>query len=426
MIRVLCPHCKRRYRTVTEAMGRQAVCHNCHITFEIGQERPPFQWKQTDLAEDSWIGVAPPEAREELKHCVMCDAPLEPGAVRCPACGANQVTGLVHRGRRQPKGDERASVLQMIPWRLLIAIAGVGLVAYVTYLGISAVHRSATVVGEDLVDQNLVNKAVRFLQESGDEYDFAREFAGQVNDENLPRLMSRLGARDPQIRRAAVRLIGHGRYTQIGRLVAEAESGGPVSPAREVLAVMGARRLVELSCDSDEGVRQSAAKGLVLLFNPPNGEATLSELASLTTPEAKTAVLNQLCRPWPQAVGYFRAVANEQICTAKVLVEQVGRTFYVRVGAMEFRSPAGGARSFEIPIEHWCAATGQAVDVAGLRKLIAGLVALESPSGDGWAGTIRLTVKQELAADLPGFLPFTLPERGQTVEVPIRLERIRS
>ena len=107
VIRVLCPHCKRRYRTITEVMGREAVCHNCHVTFIIGQERPPFQWKQTDLAEDSWIGYVPPEKPEEIKHCIMCDAPLPSGSVRCPACGANQVTGIVHRSRGGEQTEER-------------------------------------------------------------------------------------------------------------------------------------------------------------------------------------------------------------------------------------------------------------------------------------------------------------------------------
>ena len=66
MIRVQCPHCERRYRTVTEVMGKPAVCSKCKQTFRIGESRPPFQWKPTDLAEASWIGVQPPEEREKL------------------------------------------------------------------------------------------------------------------------------------------------------------------------------------------------------------------------------------------------------------------------------------------------------------------------------------------------------------------------
>ena len=48
--------------------------------------------------------------------------------------------------------------------------------------------------------------------------------------------------------------------------------------------------------------------------------------------------------------------------------------------------------------------TGQAVDVAGLRRLIGGMVTLESPSGAGWFGMIRLTYgfcSPELAREIP-------------------------
>ena len=52
----------------------------------------------------------------------------------------------------------------------------------------------------------------------------------------------------------------------------------------------------------------------------------------------------------------------------------------------QLRGIAGEQRLFEIPIEYWCAATGQAVDVAGLRRLIAGTATIESLTGDGWTG----------------------------------------
>ena len=57
MIRVACPHCQRTFRTTTEAMGVTAVCSGCHQSFRIGEARPPFTWKPTSLAEDSWIGA---------------------------------------------------------------------------------------------------------------------------------------------------------------------------------------------------------------------------------------------------------------------------------------------------------------------------------------------------------------------------------
>jgi len=72
---------------------------------KIGESRPPFEWKSTELAEDSWVGVEAPAEKVERKHCIMCDAPLRPGEIRCPECGANQVTGLVQR--RKPKTEDR-------------------------------------------------------------------------------------------------------------------------------------------------------------------------------------------------------------------------------------------------------------------------------------------------------------------------------
>lgn len=64
MIRVLCPYCQRRYRTERSAFGVMAVCSACHRAFPIGQKLAPFEWQPTDLAEDSWIGVKPPEEKK--------------------------------------------------------------------------------------------------------------------------------------------------------------------------------------------------------------------------------------------------------------------------------------------------------------------------------------------------------------------------
>ena len=64
MIRVQCPYCQRRYRTMTEAMGKTAVCTGCNESFRIGEQRVPFQWKDTDLSEDSWIGGTCPKGEE--------------------------------------------------------------------------------------------------------------------------------------------------------------------------------------------------------------------------------------------------------------------------------------------------------------------------------------------------------------------------
>ena len=61
--------------------------------------------------------------------------------------------------------------------------------------------------------------------------------------------------------------------------------------------------------------------------------------------------------------------------------------------------------------------------MADLRRFIGGQVRLASPHGAGWEGTVALSVKQPLLADLPGFLPLKAPDRGKTIEAPIRLQR---
>ena len=422
MIRVLCPHCKRRYRTVTEVMGRQAVCHNCHITFVIGQQRPPFAWKSADLAEDSWIGVEPPGEKQEIKHCLICDAPLKSGAVRCPECGANQVTGVVHRGQSAAKAGTKPSWASFIPWRYLVIAAAVAAVSLGSYWLFSAFQQSAAQVGDDLVDQVLVNRAARFLRDTGDEIDFARAFAGQVTGDNLPRLISRLAARDPVIRKAATLLIGSGRFTNLQPLLSAADAPDTALPAREALQAVGSRRLADLSCDPDDAVRLSAARALCILLGL-RGDEPLKKLAAPVSADQKIAALNELCRWWPEATGPFVAVINDQRSPVVFQIDQVARTFYLHAGNMEFRSLPDDTRTFEIPIEYWCAATAQAVDVADLRRFIGGQVRLASPHGAGWEGTLAITVRQPLLADLPGFLPLQVPNRGKTIEAPIRLAR---
>jgi hypothetical protein len=353
----------------------------------------------------------------------MCDAPLQPGTVRCPACGTNQVTGVVHRQRAAGPPEKKTTFWHLLPWRYLTVAGVIVLVGLMTYWAVTAMHRQAAQVGDELLDQNVVNSAARFLREAGDDYDFAIRFANQITDENQERYVPRLSAGDPVIRRAVILLLGCSRLTQVGPIVAAAESGETAAAAREVLQTIGPRRLAELSCDEREEVRVSAAKALRLLLNLPDDEATLQSLAAATSIEDKIATLNQMCRPWPQATGSFVAVINGQRCPSVLRIEQVGRTFYMRIGMLEFRSRLDDTRVFEIPIEHWCAATGQAVDVARLRQLIAGVVTIESPYGAGWSGSIHLTVKQPLLTELPGFLPITPPDHGQTVEVPVTLER---
>jgi hypothetical protein len=104
-------------------------------------------------------------------------------------------------------------------------------------------------------------------------------------------------------------------------------------------------------------------------------------------------------------------------------VEQYGRTFYFTIGSGEFKSSVFEDRALIIPIESWCAATGTAVDVDGVREMLSGNVTLSSPSGAGWQGDIRFRATQVVRGALPGLLPGEPPAPGQTRQWKIELVR---
>ncbi|MBP7934933.1 MAG: hypothetical protein KA354_09840 [Phycisphaerae bacterium] len=425
MIRVQCPHCHRRYRTMTEAMGKTAVCTGCNESFRIGEQRVPFQWKETDLGEDSWIGVPAPKEKKEYRQCFMCDAPMEPGMVRCPECGANQVTGVVQKTRTQEEVEARPSLWSKLPTRWLVVSLTLLALGGGVYAVFSWTRSSANRMADQMADERLVARVAALLSRGADDLDLAAQFAGQVTDENLDRYLVMLTAREEHRRRAVTALIGCGRIRQIGPILKAAEAETMGTSGRRILELMGPRRLVELACDPAESIRETAAAALCRISDIQPSEDTLRKLAAPATTTEKTHTLNLLCRPWPQATGTFQAVVGEERSPFLVQVNQVGRTFYLRTDWAEFATVPGRQRLFEIPIERWCAATGPAVDVTALRQMLAGSVTLSSPVGVGWEGTILLRVKQAQLDRLPGFLPFQPPRRERDTEVPIRLERGR-
>ncbi len=423
MQRVQCPHCQRSYRTKLEAFGRVAICTKCNQTFRIGESRPAFAWKPTDIAEDSWIGVEVPQEEKELKHCIMCDAPLDEGAVRCLACGANQVTGVVHRPRPQVEG-ERKSIGSVLPIRMLVLLAIVGAIGVGGYYAILAITRSTVEVQDELIDQRLVANAAKILRDTGDEITVKRRFAGKVNDQNLPRFIKMLSGTDASIRHAAALMIAAGEISDLEPVVAWAGSHDPDEDHLRVLHAISTKRFVELSGDkNNEKARRTAAEALCILSQLPREQAMLRELSEPIPSDKKIQRLNDLCRSWPEAVGAFVARIGGDAAGIPVSVEQVGRTFYLRVGATEFSSAMGGRREFVIPIEHWCAATGPGVDPTTVREFLGGVISLGSPLGVGWEGTVQATAKQYVAGALPGYLPIDPPLLGAKSSAEIRLER---
>lgn len=406
-------------------MGRIAVCTQCHETFQIGEARPPFSWKQTDLAEDSWIGVEPPKEKPERedRRCFKCDAPMEPGMVRCPECGANQVTGVVYRRRIEHEVEKSTSFWAYLPWRWLIAAAGLAVLVGLGWGVVSTMKRSTVDLGEQLMAEKMLVMAAQELARGGDEFDIAGRFAGKVTDDNVAYYLGMLAARDEIKRHAVAMLIGCGRLTQVGPIVERAEIEATSAGAYEALYAIGPRRLAELAGAADSAIRSSAAMAMCILFNIERRPATLRELSEPVPAAEKIVVLNRICRPWPQAVGAFQVVVGNARSPFTVFVEQIGLIFYMKVGSMEFRTSRLHHRTFIIPIEWWCAATGQAVDVSGLRQLVEGTVTLSSPLGVDWQGTIHVAARQPLRGDLPGFTPFSRPQLNVASEMPVRLSR---
>ena|GEM_PF-701092 len=428
MIRVECPHCQRRYRTKLEAIGRTAICTQCSESFKIGEARPPFEWKPTDIAEDSWIGVEPPKEKEELKHCIMCEAPMQPGSVVCPACGANQVTGLIHRAK--PKVPEaKVAIWATLPVRMVLLLAAVIAVGAGTMYTVQSLSRSAAETTEQLVHQRTVREAAKYLRDQHDEATFSQRFDGRVNDDNLSIFVRNFDDSDHNVRRAAVLLIAYSTVTQLEPIVSKARPAGDNANAQEqktaiqTLEAIGLQRILDLSTHDSPDIRQSAAEALCLLADIDCDNETIRQLAETLDRSQKTTTLNDLCRRWPQATGQFAVIVHETEAPFDMFIEQVGQRFFMQIKSVEFQSPAGGQRRFEIPIERWCHATDTTFDTSSIRDAIAGSVQLESPYGEGWDGLITVTAKRELSGTLPGFLPVGPLERGQTVQAKIRLER---
>ncbi len=417
MIRVMCPHCRRTYRTMTEGMGKTAVCTKCGQTFRIGQARPPFEWQPSSLAEDSWIGVAPPEEpKVELRHCILCEAPMKPGEIRCPACGANQVTGTVTRRSRAP-ADLDASWWSALPIGRIVA--GLLLVAVLAgvYFGIRAMFVSAAESGVEIAQQRIIARAARHLAEGGDEYSLGDqpEFVGRVTDENLPRFLKMLGAGDPMIRRAAGPLIACGTVTRLEPILALTEATETAEGALAVLRAMGPRRLLRLCAHQDPQVSREAVRALGLTLNIRFSQQEAADLAAAATEDDRIALIGRHVRPWPRATGDFGVRIDGQDAPLTVRVEQIGPLFLMRVGRREFVSSYDRERTFAIPVAEWCAATGPAVDAAEVRRLMRGTVTLLSPFGEGWSGTITLTMQEPVTGTLPGFLPVAPPRQGETI-----------
>ncbi|MBN1491023.1 MAG: hypothetical protein JXA69_13990 [Phycisphaerae bacterium] len=423
MVRVQCPHCQRRYRTQISAFGMTAVCSKCFETFKIGESRPPFEFEpKPGLAEDSWIGVEVPKEEAVLPHCAFCDAAMEPGSAVCLECGRNQVTGVVQK-ISAPQPEEAVAWWHLVPVRpLLVGLAVVILVGGAYWL-FRSFAMSAAGMGDALADEALVLQVARQIRAGEDPDTLARQYAGEVTDANLMRFVERLEARDQAVREALVILIGSGAATQLEPVLALEATPDKAAIVRAALEAIGARRLVALACHDDPLVRASAAKALCVRFGLSRDDKTIGSLAEAVPIAEKTATLNELCGRWPRATGEFVVIIGETVSPFVVVIEQAGRTFYLRAGAAEFVSLASERPAFEIRVPAWCAATGAGGGEAILAATVAGSIRLQPASQLGWEGTARVVARRDCSDALLGFLPVGAIKSGDQLELPVRLER---
>jgi len=406
-------------------MGKTVVCHNCRMTFKIGELRPPFDWEPKDLAEDSWIGVEPPAERKELHHCIMCETPLEEGVIVCPSCGMNQITGIQARRRYNAGAETKLPWWRRLSLPYVLFLLCLVVIAFGGYWLVVSLRRSAAALAREMALQSIVNEATRYLAEEGDPYGFEERFGGKVTDQNLPYFVKKLSAGKRDIQHAAALLIGCGDIQQLTPLLTLAISEQMLPRVREALEAIGPERLVELSVAPEKNVRDSAAVALCLLFGFERLPDTLEQLSAYGPIEDKIRMLNEMCRPWPEASGEFRLTMDGRTMGGTVRVQQYGTLFYLYIGSGVFRTSLKAPRRFTIPIARWCAATAPAVDPKRIRGMVGGRVELASPLGVGWEGTVSLTAKRADLSELPGFVPPPPAAVGETVEARLILERIR-
>jgi hypothetical protein len=144
---------------MTEGMGKIAVCSGCGQSFRIGSARPQFAWKSRDIGEDSWVGVEAPQEKKEIKHCIICQAPLDDDAIRCMACGANQVTGLVHRGRLHKTTEDKTPVWTFLPLRAITLLALAVLVGAGVFWLVRGLFTSVAEEGVEMARLRLIKSA---------------------------------------------------------------------------------------------------------------------------------------------------------------------------------------------------------------------------------------------------------------------------
>ena len=352
-------------------------------------------------------------------HPLRCDARARLGTV---SGVRGQSDRPVVRSSRDEPGIPWSS---RIPLRTILVGAGIAIAGLAIYLGFRALNRSVDTLSGTLGETAVIGQAVRYLHEHGVDARLPDAYAGRVTDENLSRILRQLAAaRDPVVQRAAAELIGLGRVTDVGPIVAMAGTPTGKDVSQMALEAVGPRRLVELAGHPTESARRSAARAICLLSGLTCDEATLRRLIAPASFEERVRTINGICGVWSQGTGSFTVIIAEMSSPTTVRVEQIGRTFLLRAGTAEFRSSLRtGAARFMIPIDQWCAATGACVDAADVRERMSGSVTLAPVVGGAWEGIVRVIARQALSGPLPGFLPLAPLERGRPVEAPIRLVR---
>jgi hypothetical protein len=160
-----------------------------------------------------------------------------------------------------------------------------------------------------------------------------------------------------------------------------------------------------------------------LMFDLDATQETLAALSAPTPIDEKTQRVTRLCGGWLRAIGPFRVEFGETRSEFSVMVDQVGRMFYLRLPDAYFRSRPRGPLRFDIPLDQWVRATGGAIDYATVRAALAGSIVLECKLGTTWEGTARVTARRDIVRPIAGFLPIGSMKWGESAEFPVRLVR---
>ena len=84
--------------------------------------------------------------------------------VRCPECGANQVTGVVQKSRSADDDDAAPPLWNKLPTRWIIVTAAVLALGAGVYAVFSWTRSSANQMADQMANESMVTRAAKLLE----------------------------------------------------------------------------------------------------------------------------------------------------------------------------------------------------------------------------------------------------------------------